>query len=284
MNYGFDEFRGYVGGNVDYHTHVAGYGSKELDWWKDQEIVTEEGYTTDLLTKHATDFIARNKDKPFFLYLTHEAPHDPWQGRDTAGKKSPVDTYKEMIEILDESVGKVVGALREHHLEKSTLVIFCSDNGPAAPQGFAANGRLQGKKGGMFEGGHRVPFIASWPGVIPAGTTNSETLISMDLFPTFAILAGTKPPADHIIDGIDIMPILKGTRHNVSRILHWQSGDSWAVRNGTWKLIGKGGNALTLVNLENDIEEKDNRMKEHPELVDELMKIHLRWVAEVGDR
>jgi len=107
MNYGFDEFRGYVGGNVDYHTHVAGYGLKQLDWWNGKKIENDDGYTTDLLTKYATDFIARHKNQPFFLYLAHAAPHDPWQGRDSSKKKSPQETYKEMIEILDESVGTV---------------------------------------------------------------------------------------------------------------------------------------------------------------------------------
>ena len=87
MNYGFDEFRGFVGGNVDYHTHVAGYGTQQLDWWKDRKIENEEGYSTDLLTQYATDFIARNKDAPFFVYLAHGAPHAPLQGR-TPSEKS----------------------------------------------------------------------------------------------------------------------------------------------------------------------------------------------------
>ena len=210
MNYGFDEFRGFVGGNVDYHTHVAGYGTQQLDWWNDRKIENEEGYSTDLLTKYATDFIARNKDAPFFLYLAHGAPHAPLQGREPSKKKSPVETYKEMIGVLDESVGAVIKELRNHHLESNTLVIFCSDNGPAAPRGFAANANLRGKKGSLYEGGHRVPFIASWPETIPPGSTSAESLMTMDLLPTFANLAGARLPADRVIDGMDIMPILKG--------------------------------------------------------------------------
>lgn len=209
MNYGFDEFRGCVGGNVDYHTHVAGYGKKELDWWKDREIEKESGYTTDLLTRHACDFIERNKSNPFFLYLAHAASHEPWRGRDADSSKSPLETYKEMIGVLDESVGAVVETLRRNHLETNTLVIFCSDNGPAAPRGFPANGALQGRKGSMLEGGHRVPFIAGWPGVIPAGKTSGAVALTMDLLPTFAKLAGATIPRDHQIDGIDLLPHLR---------------------------------------------------------------------------
>jgi arylsulfatase A-like enzyme len=282
MNHGFDEFRGYVGGNVDYHTHVAGYGKKELDWWKDRKIGNEEGYTTDLLAKHAVDFIARNKEKPFFLCLAHGAPHDPWQGRDSTRIKPPAETYREMIEVLDESVGAVIHALRENHLETNTLVIFSSDNGPAAPRGFAANGRLQGKKGSMLEGGHRVPMIASWPGVIPAGTTNAQTVMTMDFLPTFATLAGATLPQGHQIDGTDIMPLLKDNSKQVDRVLHWLFGDAWAVRKGAWKLIGKHDKALTLVNLEKDLGEKNNLINERPQLADEMLKLHRDWIAEVG--
>lgn len=287
MNYGFDEFRGFLGGNVDYHTHIAGYGLKQLDWWNNREIKNEKGYTTDLLTRYASDFIARNKEQPFFLYFAHAAPHDPWQGRDPASTNSPAQVYREMIEILDESVGKVVEALRKNHLETNTLLIFCSDNGAAAPRGVAANGRLRGRKGntndgGMFEGGHRVPCIASWPGVIPAGRTSAETVMTMDFLPTFAKLAGATPPASHVIDGMDLLPILKGAAKAPERTLHWRFGEEWAVRRGKWKLLGEGTNALALVNLEKDIEEKKNQIHAQAEIGSELMKLHQQWTEEVG--
>lgn len=284
MNYGYDEFRGFVGGNVDYHTHIAGYGTKELDWWKDKKIENEPDYTTDLLAEYATNFIARNRDNPFFLYLAHAAPHEPWQGRDATSKKSPAETYKEMIAVLDESVGAVIESLRKNNLETNTLVIFCSDNGPAAPPGFAANGQLRGKKGSMFEGGHRVPFIASWPGVLPAGRTNSQTVMTMDFLPTFAKLAGATIPFGHQIDGVDILPLLKDNSKQVDRVLHWKFGEAWAVRKSAWKLMGKGNDALTLVNLEKDLEEKNNLVKGKNELVDGLLKLHLEWISEVGDK
>lgn len=284
LNYGFDEFRGFVGGNVDYHTHVAGYGEKQVDWWNGKRIENEPGYTTELLTKYAVDFIARHRAAPFFLYLAHAAPHDPWQGRDPLQKKSPADTYREMIGGLDASVGAVAAALHENHLEQNTLLIFCSDNGGAAPRGFPANGRLQGRKGGMQEGGHRVPFIAAWPGVIAAGKTTDATVLTMDFFPTFARLAGAPSPAGHVIDGTDFLPVLRGEMKPTTRVLHWRFGDGWAVRRGPWKLIQEGGKPAVLVNLDQDVEERNNRLREQPALAAELTTLHRQWLAAVGDR
>jgi arylsulfatase A-like enzyme len=283
MNFGFDEFRGYIGGAVDYHTHVATHGSKEVDWWQDKRIENEEGYTTDLLTKYAVHFIEKNKNHPFYLYLAHEAVHTPLQGRDPGKKLSPKDTYKEMIEVLDESVGAVIDTLRKNDLDKNTLVIFCSDNGPIGV-GATDNASLKGSKGSMFEGGHRVPFIARWPGVIPAGQTNDQAVMSMDLLPTFVKLADTTAPEGHQIDGMDIMPVLKDSSKQTERVLHWLFGGDWAVRQGPWKLIGKSDRPLTLVNLEADIEEKHNVIKDKPELVSELMKLHRQWIVEVGSQ
>ena len=284
LNFGFDEFRGFVGGNVDYHTHVAGYGLKQLDWWNGKKLENEAGYTTELLTKHATEFIARNKARPFFLYLAHAAPHDPWQGKDPSRKVSPAAIYREMIEGLDASVGTITAALRTHQLEKNTLLIFCSDNGGAAPRGVPANGPLKGKKGDVNEGGHRVPFIASWPGVIAAGTTTSATVLTMDFFPTFAKLAGATAPGGHLIDGTDLMPLLRDPATKSDRVLHWLFGEAWAVRQGAWKLIGEGEKAFSLFNVEKDLEEKISHLSEQPELVAELTKLHRQWIASVGAR
>ena len=284
MNYGFDEFRGFIGGNVDYHSHVAGYGLKQLDWWSGREIKNETGYTTDLLSRYATDFISQNKGQPFFLYLAHGAPHDPWQGRAQGKKKSPQETYQEMIRILDESVGAVTNEIRKHGLEKNTLLIFCSDNGAAAPRGVSANGHLQGKKTNLLEGGHRVPFMAVWPGTIEPGSISEQTAMTMDLPPTFVRLAGAKVPAAHQLDGADLMGVLCDKTSLSDRTLHWRFGDDWAVRKGPWKLTGREMECGALINLNDDIEEKSNRLKEHTKLADELFSLHQTWTAEVGDR
>ena len=289
MNFGFDEFRGFMGGNVDYHTHIAGYGLKQLDWWHHREIRNEQGYATDLLTSYATDFIARHKERPFFLYLAHGAPHDPWQGRDPASSDPPARIYREMIGILDESVGKVVEALREHHLETNTMLIFCSDNGAAAPRGVPANAPLRGRKGsrndgGMNEGGHRVPCIAAWPDVIPAGKTCAETVMTMDFLPTFAKLAGAAPPARHVIDGVDVLPVLRGDAKAPERTLHWRFGDEWAIRQGPWKLMGRENTGRMLVHLESDPAEATNLIQANPERAGQLTQLHRQWVEAVGDR
>jgi arylsulfatase A-like enzyme len=282
MSQGFDEFRGFIGGAVDYHSHVSEAGSKELDWWKNEQIANEEGYATDLLTRYATEFISENKQRPFFLYLAHGAPHTPLQGRQAGQKKPATKVYQEMIEVLDESVGAVVQSLRKHGLEKNTLLIFCSDNGPAPPKGFAASGSLQGNKGSMLEGGHRVPFIANWPGVIPGGRTSGEVVMSMDLLPTFARLAGASTPEKHKIDGINLVPILKGEAKAPPRNLHWLFGDAWAIRKGSWKLIGTGDRPQSLYQLEDDLSEKNNLIKQKPEMANELLELHRKWIAEVG--
>ncbi len=284
MNFGFDEFRGFVGGAVDYHSHVATHGRQELDWWRDRKIQNETGYTTDLLGQYASDFITRHKERPFFLYLAHAAPHVPLQGRDPDKKQSPAATYQEMIEILDESVGKVVATLRAHGLEQKTLLVFCSDNGATPPRGVLANGRLKGKKGDLTEGGHRVPCIAFWPSVIAPGGIQDQPVMTMDFFATFAKLAGATSPVNHQIDGIDIMSLMKGDTQKEDRVLHWLFGDTWAVRKGSWKLGGQGGKPHTLVNLENDLEEKSNLINEQSALADELMTLHRQWVEAVGNR
>jgi arylsulfatase A len=284
MNFGLDEFRGFVGGNVDCHTHVAGYGLKEVDWWNGRKIENEAGYTTDLLAKYATGLIARHQEKPFFLYVAHGAPHNPWQGRDLQQKKPAAETCQEMIEVLDESVGTIRAALRQEGLKQKTLVIFCSDNGAAAPAGIPANGPLRGRKGSMNEGGHRVPCIVSWPGVIPAGITSSQTVMTMDFFPTFAKLAGAATPEGHVIDGIDLLPLLKEGSTKTDRELHWLFGQAWAARKGPWKLTGKREKSLTLVNLEQDTGEKTNLLTAHPAVADELLNLHRQWITSAGSR
>jgi arylsulfatase A-like enzyme len=189
-----------------------------------------------------------------------------------------------MIALLDESVGVVVETLRRLRLEQNTLLIFCSDNGADAPNGVPANGGLKGKKGSMQEGGHRVPFIASWPGVIAPGQTSGAAVMTMDFLPTVAKLAGATVPRDHVVDGMDLMPLLKSEARAIDRDLHWLFGDAWAVRQGPWKLTGRGDAALSLVNLEDDLGEITNLLEKQPSWVERLLALHRTWIGSVGRR
>lgn len=282
LNFGFTNFRGFIGGGVDYHTHVATHGKQQLDWWKDRKIENETGYTTDLLSKHAKEFIVHHKARPFFLYIAHATPHSPWQVRQINAGKADAIRYQEMIETLDESVGVIISTLREHQLEENTLVIFCSDNGPQGPRAFPANGVLQGKKGSLLEAGHRVPCIASWPGKIPRGITSSVSAMTMDFLPTFANLASATIPKNHLIDGVDLLPTLTKQSPTPERTLHWKHGDAWALRKGPWKAIGKNTTVTMLFDLSSDIAEKKNLLNDHPTIASELLILHQKWVKQPG--
>ncbi|MFP6737640.1 MAG: sulfatase-like hydrolase/transferase, partial [Planctomycetota bacterium] len=209
VHHGFSRFRGYVSGNIDYQSHYDRVGV--YDWWEGLEHTREKGYSTHLITRHAVKFIEEHKGRPFCLYVPHEAPHTPFQGPgDPAfrveGKVVPEKrsaafrkrAYREMVQEMDKGVGEIVAALKRLGLEKNTLVFFVSDNGAAS---FGNNGSLRGSKGQLWEGGHRVPAIASWPGRIAAGSSCDDLAIGMDIFPTLLELAGVNVPKKLHLDG-----------------------------------------------------------------------------------
>ncbi|MBC8372174.1 MAG: sulfatase-like hydrolase/transferase, partial [Planctomycetes bacterium] len=227
---GFDEYVGFVSGNVDYHAHVDQVGY--LDWWKRDKIENEKGYITDLITNYGLKFIEKHKDKPFCLYLPHGAPHYPIQGRNTppqrnvtrgpfaergAGSRGPKGKtgkrkravnprtralYREMIEVMDEGVGRIVAKVRELGLEKDTLIVFMSDNGPAR---LGSAGPLRGRKGQIWEGGHRVPAVMYWPGKIKGPTTTGQTAMGIDLFATMVEMSGESLPDGVKLDGVSLL-------------------------------------------------------------------------------
>jgi len=286
---GFDEFIGYVSGNVDYHSHIDQAGFD--DWWKKSEKTPEEGYSTDLITRHGLDFIERHKDKPFCLYLPHEAPHYPYQGRKDPperlssgrkGKKAKGDeiirAYKEMVEVMDEGVGRIVETVKRMGLERKTFIFFCSDNG-ATKNG--SNGALAGYKGSLWEGGHRVPAVAYWPGRIKAGTTTDQMVLGMDLFATMMSIAGAQPPANQKLDGIDLLPMLTEDAGLPKRTLFWRYKKQKAVRKGPWKLLVQN-NQSKLYNLDEDLGEKKNLAVARPEMVQALEDELAVWEQEVS--
>ena len=171
-------------------------------------------YTHDLLTEHALAFIDAAKDSPFFLYVPYTIPHsehvvpelEPYAK--AAGWQQKEKVYASMISRMDRDVGRIIQRLRKHAIDRNTLVMFTSDNGPAGPKLFNGSGPLPGRKGQFTLGGVRVPCIAYWPGTIQAGRTTDLLSAFWDVMPTFAELAGIEPPAP--IDGISMVPTLRG--------------------------------------------------------------------------
>jgi len=286
---GFDEFRGYVSGNVDFHSHIDGAGFD--DWWKNLEKVPEEGYTTDLITKHGADFIERHKDQSFCLYLPHEAPHSPYQGRNDPPERLPggkkgrkakgeeiTRAYKEMVEVMDEGIGRIVDTVKRLGLERKTFVFFCSDNG-ATKNG--SNGALSGYKGSLWEGGHRVPAVACWPGRIGPGATTDQTTLGMDLYATMVSIAGAKLPAGLKLDGVDLLGMLTGHEKLPERTLFWRYRKERAVRRGPWKLLVQD-NKTMLFNLDDDLGEKNDLARAKPRMLNRLENELAAWEQEVS--
>jgi arylsulfatase A-like enzyme len=186
-----------------------------------------------------------------------------------------------MIGTLDDGVGRIRQALRENGLEKNTLLVFCSDNGADNPRGIAANGPLKGLKGQLTEGGHRVPCIACWPGRIAAGSLCGQTVMGMDWFATFAGLAGASLPKGLQPDGVNLVDVLTQQAGLEGRALHWLLEDRWAVREGPWKLLGRGSQLQELYNLVDDLGEGRNLLADHSEHVRKLQQKHEAWLTDV---
>ena len=219
-------------------------------------------------TEQAVKFIKENKDGPFFCYLPHAFVHLPRKAT-----KPFMDNAKSVeeaqVEEVDWSVGRILEAIRECGIAENTFVIFTSDNGPA--KGMSA-GPLRGSKGKRYEGGHREPTIAWWPGTIPAGAVCDELATTMDLYPTFANLAGVDVPTDRVIDGKDVWPLFAGAKDAKTphdRFFYQELGEVAGVRSGDWKLLTTG----ELYNLKDEINEKTDLSSKHPEVVERLRKM-----------
>lgn len=300
---GFDEFVGARHGGVDYFSHVDRYG--RLDWWHNDQAVAEPGYATDLITTASVKFIEQNRSRPFFVYLSHLGIHFPWMAPgdqayrtvggdyDNALKTGPhkpgevPEVVDRMIEHLDTSVGRVIEALRRHELHERTLVIFTSDNGGyvnyQGVRGVSSNAPLRGGKISMYEGGHRVPCIAWWPGQIKAGGTSRATAMTMDVLPTALDLAGIAPPAaesSHVLDGISLKPLLLQGASLPERTLFWHTGAMKAVRRGPWKVVSQHDGPAELYHLDDDLVERRNLASQQPERLQELLDALAAWQAQ----
>lgn len=289
---------------------------------RNHTVVTEAVQSWDDITQEytraASQFLHQHKDRPFFLYLAHSMPHIPLGASKAFRGKSTYGPYGDAVEELDWSVGEVLNTLRKLGLEERTLVLFLSDNGPwiETTRGNVPGGKpyipvehagraepLRSYKMLTWEGGVRVPCIARWPGHVPAGTTSDEVTATIDLLPTLAKLAGASLPADRVIDGKDLGPLLvkpSASRSPHEAFFYYNYTHLQAVRSGRWKLVlprpehapwtgfarrmhKDGVMERELYDLRADVGETKNVAAQHPNEVQRLLKLIERGRADLGD-
>lgn len=274
-----------------------------------EEALTQEQMNelTQDYTREAVAFIRENKDQPFFLYLSHNMPHIPLGVSDKFRGTSERGIYGDVIQELDWSTGQVLKTLAELGLDEKTLVIYTSDNGPwiepdSFPERYSGSADpLRGAKMQTWEGGPRVPFVARWPGVIPARRRSDAIVATLDIMPTFLNLAGVDIPSDRVIDGVDVMRLLTGETDESPRdtFFYYTFTHLQAVRQGDWKMVlprparpsWTAWNARMieavadkeLYNLKADISERRNLADDYPEVVEQLAKLVETTREELGD-
>jgi arylsulfatase A-like enzyme len=309
---GFDDYFGLPYSNDMWPLHpTAGTNYPPLPLIQGDKVVQlmpDQTQLTTWYTQHAVRFVEQHKAEPFFLYVPHNMPHVPLFVSDKFKGKSGRGLYSDVIMEIDWSVGQIVQALRDQGLERRTLVIFTSDNGPWLLYGDHAGSAdsLREGKATAFEGGVRMPCIMYWPGVIPGGRVCHELALTMDILPTVAHLAGTIPPADRTIDGKDIWPLIVGrpgakTPHEA--FFYYWDRQLEAVRSGNWKLHfphsypkpappGSGGRpgqyvtnqiGLALFDLAKDPGEERDVAARHPDVVQKLQALAEQCRDDLGD-
>ena len=288
LAHGFDEFFGILSGNVDHYSHKENNGEHDL---RDQDKETfVEGFLTDHLARRSVDFVRRQKDKPFFLYLAFNAVHWPFQRpnrpdmvrtRETWFEGTRAD-YIEMMQSVDAAVGQVLDTLDQQGLAKDTLVIFNSDNGG---ERLSDNRPYFNTKGTLWEGGIHVPGLARWPAALPKGKVSNQTAITMDWTATILAAAGVKP--ERQLDGINLLPILQSKQPEQERTLCWRIDRAGfrqqAIRSGKWKLVTQPTSVgLLLFDLESDPGERHNLFYEQQNKVNELRAKLQDWDKEMN--
>jgi arylsulfatase A-like enzyme len=268
-------------------------GNEVVDFHVDQH------FTTRTYTEKAADFIQRHADGPFYLYLAHSMPHVPIYASPEFDGRSGNGLYTDVIEEIDWSVGQLLEKLEEEGVLENTLVIFSSDNGPwlAMREHGGTAGILREGKQYTFEGGQRVPTLAMWPEVIPAGSVYNDLALMMDWFPTFAEITGAEIPDDREYDGESILKVLRGTGDREGKeFLYFDGAELQCYRNGEWKLKlpfqgyhgsnGKKGvppHDTLLFNLKTEPGERNNLFGENPEKVAEMVRLMREYQLSKGE-
>ena len=289
---GYDEFFGPMAGGVDYFSHCSSNGTHDLYFGEAEHA--EEGYLTDLLSQRSVDYVRRmakpaQDGHPFFLSLHYTAPHWPWETRDDSELADQVKsnlfhldggdihTYRRMIHHMDEGIGWVVDALRETGQLDNTLIVFTSDNGG---ERFSDNWPLVGGKMDLTEGGIRVPWIAHWPAVIPAGSVSQQHCLTMDWSATLIELGGAHAAPTHPLDGVSLSSSLRDPSHVFDRPMFWRMNHRGqrAMRHGPWKYLRVDGNDY-LFNIDKDARERANLAKRDPERLALMRQSWENWNA-----
>jgi arylsulfatase len=315
LNHGFDEYFGIPYSNDMWPQHPTAKHFPPLPLMEGNERIRtanelDQKMMTTWLTAKAVDFINRNRENPFFLYVPHPQPHVPLYVSDRFAGTTENGIYGDVISEIDWSVGEILNAISTNGLDENTLVIFTCDNGPWLSYGTHAgsSGPLREGKGTAWEGGFREPCLMRWPGKIPAGTVCDTPAMNIDLLPTMAHLIGADLPGKKI-DGMNVWPILAGeegaTNPHDAYWVYYKQNELQAVISGDWKLVlphtyrtlgdGPGGDnglpakytnlksGLELYRIKEDIGEKKDLAAAMPEKVEEMMKFVEAARAELGD-
>jgi len=295
---GFDYFYGFLSGGHQYFPEDLTLNDLDdvkykYDWYRtrllrnEQRVDTDE-YLTDELSNEAVEFIKRESDKPFFLYLAYNAPHTPLQAsekylaRYQHIKDKKRRTYAAMVSAVDDGVGAILATLKEQGIDENTLVVFLSDNG-GARNNASDNGGLRGNKNDLFEGGVRVPFAARWPNQIPAGVDYHQAVSSLDILATIVEQAKVDTSKNKPLDGVDLMPYItnkkSGSPHD---ILFWRhlKANSHAIRRGSEKLLQVKKKSM-LFDLDDDLAENKDISEKQLSNKDELEKAYQLWQSEL---
>jgi len=294
IHQGFNDFVGYVSGNVDYFNHIDQEGY--ADWWHQDQLHPEEGYTTYLITDYAEKYLKKDHKKPFFLYLPYEACHGPWQGPDDVAfrttrevghtavnnqksKAEEKETYTAMVEALDRCVGRVLKTVKETGLDDNTIILFFSDNGGAHN---SCNAPWSGWKGQLLEGGQRVSSIVYWPKKVKGGQVSDEIIMTMDVLPTLCDLTDT--PMKGTFDGLSFLPTLLSDKQMPDRTVFWRNNRSVAARHGKWKLqINRKTRQGQLIDLSTDIKEVHNLWDKYPQIAAKMLAEIDAWEAQFSE-
>jgi arylsulfatase A-like enzyme len=290
--HGFDYFFGFKSGYIDYYQHTDGEGRPDL--FENDTAVTQTGYMTDVITERSLQFIGQNVERPFFLEMSYNAPHWPYQvpgkpsvaidhARHLMPDEVPTSTradYVAMLERVDQGVGQILALLKERGIDRNTIVIFTNDNGG---EWLSRNAPFFNRKQTVWEGGIRVPMLVRWPAGLPAGRTSAQVGITMDLTASILAATGTPVPAGAPMEGINLLPILAGETPVVERTLFWRTilgSPQRAVRSGDWKLVFDGG-SLLLFNLKKDLGERNDLTNQNQAVVARLKSLTTAWEKDV---